>query len=80
MSKEINFKIIELEEYQVLLSKDYDEDEESTPMLTITFFVYGIKAYLKLRYNKEKGRDKHFENFNEVDAQLIVNETVKMIK
>lgn len=41
--KEINFRIIELPTHQILISKDFDEEEEERELLVITFFIEGLK-------------------------------------
>lgn len=65
--KEVNFRIIELPTHQVLLTKDFDDDEESKPLLTITFFLEGVKINQKLGYDEEaqKTLDNVLAMFNE---------------
>lgn len=80
MKKEINFRIIELPKHQVLLTKDFDEDEESSPLLVITFFISGVKVSQKMGYADEKKRDKYFNECAPETVQSIVDNTIKMFK
>ena len=72
--KKIYFKIIELPDYQVLISKEQDEKEqdEDVRTLKITFHMDDVKLNYTLGYDKEDV-DMHFDKFNEKDAQLFVN-------
>lgn len=79
--KKIHFRIIELPEYQVLLTKDFDEEsEESTPLLVISFFHEGMKLDLKLGYSDESKIDKLIETFTSEDAQTLIDNTLEQFK
>lgn len=72
--KAINFKLIELPKHQVLITKDFDsEDEQDKALLTITFFLDGVKVIKTLGYSDENKRDKDFKDFNEEFAQQVVD-------
>lgn len=79
--KETNFKIIELPTHQVLLTKDFDnEDEDSKPVLSITFFLEGVKVCQTLGFKEDSERDEAFDNFSEEKAQELLSLTSEMIK
>ena len=71
--KEVNFKIIELPTHQVLLTKDFDEEENDQPLVVITFFLDGIRLNMKLGYADEAKRDKMFSEFTEIQAQSFLD-------
>jgi len=64
--------------HQVLLTKDFDEDEESSPLLTVTFFLEGVKVRQKLGYLNEEKRDKIFVDFTDKQAQTMLDNTLAM--
>lgn len=76
--KQVNFRIIELPTHQVLLTKDFDDDEESKPLLTITFFLEGIKVNQKLGYDDEAKRDEMFEKVNDEQVQKTLDNALAM--
>jgi hypothetical protein len=78
--KEINFRIIELPTHQVLLTKDFDDDEESTPLLNITFFLKGVKVNQKLGYDDEAKRDEMFFEVTDEQVQKTLNDVLEMFK
>jgi len=71
--KKVKFRIIELPTHQVLLTKDFDEEEKSTELLVVTFFLEGVKVNLKFGYDKKERRDKHFSGFTDKKAQDIID-------
>jgi len=79
--KENNFRIIELPENQVLLTKDFEqeEDTEDSILLTVTFFLDGIKVVNSLGYESEENRDKLFNAFTEEMAQAFINQSMNML-
>lgn len=77
--KEINFKIIELDNYQVLVEKDYD-DEENLDLLVIKFFIQGMKVCQKLGFDSEEKRDDAFERITKEQVEATVLSTEKMFK
>lgn len=76
--KEVNFRIIELPTHQVLLTKDFDDDEESKPLLTITFFLEGVKVNQKLGYDDEAKRDEMFDKVTAEQVQKTLDNALAM--
>lgn len=76
--KQVNFRIIELPTHQVLLTKDFDDDEESKPLLTITFFLEGVKVNQKLGYDDEAKRDEMFDKVTDEQVQKTLNNALAM--
>ena len=77
--KEINFKIIELPTHQILVSKDFDNDEDSS-LLVVTFFDDGIKVNQSFWYKDEDVRDKAFNDFSDETATKFLNNALQMFK
>lgn len=78
--KEIKFKIIELAEYQVLLTKDFDnESDEDIYMIVISFFIDGIKVTHKYHYEKEKNRDDMFLLITDEHVQSLIDNAITMM-
>jgi hypothetical protein len=77
--KETNFRIIELPTHLVLLTKDWDNDDEK-PTLVITLFNEGVKVNQTYGYDEEEIRDKMFNEITEEQAQNIVNVFVEMME
>ena len=76
--KQVNFRIIELPTHQVLLTKDFDDDEESKPLLTITFFLEGVKVNQKLGYDEEAKRDEMFDKVTKEQVQKTLDNALAM--
>ena len=76
--KQVNFRIIELPTHQVLLTKDFDDDEESKPLLTITFFLEGVKVNQKLGYDDEAKRDEIFDKVTDEQVQKTLDNALAM--
>lgn len=76
--KQVNFRIIELPTHQVLLTKDFDDDEESKPLLTITFFLEGVKVNQKLGYDDEAKRDEMFDKVTDEQIQKTLDNALAM--
>lgn len=74
---EINFRIIELENHQVLIQKDFDDKEEKD-IVIIVFFNDGIKIKHSYGYNDEESRNKVFDSITDVQIQELVNNSLKM--
>jgi hypothetical protein len=74
--KHIFCKIIELPTDQVLLRKDWS-DEDQQFQLVVTVALPGQMFSLKLGYNDEAKRDEIFDKYNEADAQKYVDRFVK---
>jgi len=80
MKKETKFRIIELPTHQVLLTKDFDDDEESTPLLIIEFFIEGVKCKQSLSYSTEDDRDEIFATITDNQVQSILDNTLLMFE
>jgi len=77
--KETNFRIIELPTHQVLLTKDWDNDDEK-PTLVITLFNEGVKVNQTYGYDEEETRDRIFETFSEESTQGMLDSVLKMFE
>jgi len=76
---EINFRIVETPNHQVLLSKYFDnEDEDNYYVLEIVFFIKGTKASQKMSFNTEEKRDNAFDKMSNELIFKIVEQTEKM--
>lgn len=75
--KDVYFKIVELNMYQVLLSKEYDDHEN--PCIAVTFHFEGIKVCQKLGYNSESKRDIAFDSISDKQVEEVVNSTVSYL-
>lgn len=76
MSKIVKFRIIELKDYQVLLTKDFQDlegEDESCPSLTLTVFLYEAKFTLSMIFDTEENRDQAFIDFTNKSAQDMIN-------
>jgi len=72
--KNVNFRIIELPDYQVLLTKDFDnEGEEDKAQLVVTFFLDGVKINQSFGFDSEQVRDEQFYKFSDKGAQQMVD-------
>lgn len=78
--KQINFRIVELENYQVLISKDFDSENDNEPLLiNIVFFIDNIKITQGLAYTDEVIRDNMFLQITEAQIQNTVDNALKML-
>lgn len=73
---EINFKILEVDGVQVLVMKDFTDDEQDNYMIVVTFFINGLKMAQKFQYDDREKRDQMFEK---VSGDLLI-ESVKNAK
>ncbi|MES2382497.1 MAG: hypothetical protein V4538_15725 [Bacteroidota bacterium] len=80
MKKQISFRIIELPTHQVLVSKDFDQDENDKPLLVLTFNLDGLIMSVKMGYDNETDRDKYFDTISEETAQTFLNDFIKLTK
>lgn len=81
--KETMFRIIELPTHQILLSKDFDNDddnEEAPELLVLTFFLEGIKVSQKFAYSEKEKRDKYFDEFSDETAQKVLDSAIKIFE
>jgi len=77
--KEVNFRIIELPTHQVLLTKDFDEDDDN-PLLIITFFLDGVRVNQKLGYDNESKRDEMFDKVTAEQVQKTLDSSLAIFK
>ena len=80
MKKGIYFRIVELPTHQVLLTRDFDDDEESSPNVTVSFFLDGVKVNQVLGFTNEEARDEAFLGITEKMMQLMVDEITKLAR
>lgn len=78
MEKEINFRIIELPTHQVLLTRDFDNEDKDQPVITITFFLDGVKVKQSLGYNEESKRDEYFNKITDKLVQQMLDNCLKL--
>ena len=72
--KTIHFRIIELPSYQVLLTKDFDNEQDDASFLAvISFFLENVKVELKLNYKTEEKRDNIFDSITAEQVQKTVD-------
>lgn len=78
--KTIHFRIIELSKYQVLITKDFDNEQDDAEFLVvISFFLNGLKADLKLNYSSEEKRDNIFDNISSEQVQRTVDNSINVM-
>lgn len=72
MNKEIFCKIIEIDETQGLVVKEYDEDSpEEFPCVKITIKVDGVTVCQKLTFEEEEKRDLAFDKISEETIKKV---------
>ena len=72
------FKIIELPDYDILISKDYITcDGRVVYLLVLTFFYYGYKLDTTLGFDKEEIRNDEFNNITSEKAKELIENTIK---
>lgn len=70
--KKVDFKIIELPERQVLVAKDWEDEEDGTvPAIKVSMFINGTKCTQTLGYADEEERDKAFAEISEEAASKL---------
>ncbi|WP_459926483.1 hypothetical protein [Flavobacterium covae] len=78
MQKQIHFKIIELENYQVLVEKFFNEEEEKEAV-RIVFYIHNFKIVNKLCFETQEKQNKAFELINPEIAQGYINAALKIL-
>lgn len=78
--KTTDFRIIELPTHQILLMKDFDDDDENSPLVTVTFFWDGVKCVQKLGYSTEEKRNSMFDEMDQTKAQVILDAVINMFQ
>jgi len=77
---EINFRIVETKTHQVLISKDFDnEDEENGYLIEVSFFEKGIKISQKMNFKEENRRDFAFNDISDRFINQVVIDILKII-
>lgn len=74
--KEIKFRIVELKTIQVLITKDFDNETDDL-LITLTFFLDGIKVDMKLGYEVEAVRDEMFLSIDDEKIKIFVDNARK---
>jgi hypothetical protein len=81
--KEVNFRIIELPTHQVMLTRDFNSDNEednAKPTIVVAFFIEGLKISLEMAYESETKRNEMFLSFSDESAQKIVDDILTRFK
>ncbi|TWP30540.1 hypothetical protein ETU09_00635 [Apibacter muscae] len=71
-------KIIELPETQVLIRKDFNE-EEGNPSIIIHVEVQSMYFNTTLTYKNEKSREESYESFNKNHAESLYKHFKKIV-
>ena len=75
--KEKYFRIVELSNFQILLTKDFDNEEEfPIPILTLSFFIKGFRVDFSLKFSLEDKRDELFEALTNEEVEKIIRKTI----
>lgn len=71
MKKEVYYKIIEVDNNQVLLKKSFDglDTHHVTDTVVAETHINGMMAALTFGFDGEERRDEMFNNFSEEDAR-----------
>ena len=78
--KTTHFRIIELPTHQVLLTKDFDNEQDDASFLTvISFFLENVKVDLKLNYKSEEKRDNIFNSISADQVQKSVDNAINVM-
>lgn len=73
------FRIIELEQHQVLLAKDFDnESEPDNDLIIMTFHIDGIKCSQTFAYSNSEIRDRMFLEITDLQVEKTVENALKM--
>ena len=81
--KQINSfaKIIETKDYQVLVTKEEDEDEQDVPyQIAITTHIDFVRCAVKMGFKGVRKRDNAFKEFDQGHAESHLQAMIKMIK
>lgn len=71
--KSIFAKIIELKDYQVLVTKEYEPEEDIYKVVMKTSFE-DFEPEMKMGFKSQESCDKYFEKFDETDAELFISD------
>ncbi len=83
MSKKAQYefcKIVLHRGFQILLTKDFDEDSESPYQLSQTIDDgQGLRTKLSFGFSKEEWRDESFDDYSETHADVFIG-TIDALK
>lgn len=74
------YKTIQLEERDVLVTKEYNEEEDSFEIAFKFFIVDGVSVTHSIGYGDEEDRDKAFLETGPTFTINIVDSLLKMLK
>lgn len=77
--KKINYRIIELPNYQFLLKKNYNPNNKKVSELMIDFFINEVNFTITLGFPTESKRDEMFNKFTNDDAETLIFNTKESI-
>lgn len=79
MTKQIYFRLIELENHQILLQKSFD-NEEQKPELIVSYHLHSCCIQQNHVYKDESIRDKFFDTYTNEQAQKMIDSTLKLLE
>lgn len=71
-------RLFELADHQVLLMKDYDDEEEKF-YVSQTTWIDNISYSMRLGMNNEESLDKFFDKYNEEEAKCYLNSVMNLL-
>lgn len=71
-------RLFELDDHQVLLMKDYDDEEEKF-YVSQTTWIDSISYSMRLGMKNEESRDKYFDKYNEEEAKRYVTSVTNLL-
>ena len=71
-------RLFELADHQVLLMKDYDDEEEKF-YVSQTTWIDNISYSMRLGMNNEESLDKYFDKYNEEEAKCYLNSVTNLL-
>ena len=79
--KKLHFRIIELPTHQILISKDFDnEQDEDTYLIDISFFTENGKSTTRLSYELEEKRNQMFDKITPEQVQKTLDSALNIFK
>ena len=77
--KEVKFRIIETLTHQVLIEKEFDDDEQ-LPSIGIAFHLEGVKVKMTMGFKNEHLQGEAFESFSEETANKFIGQIKKQFE
>ncbi len=74
--KQQHFKILELDEVQILIQREFTP-QNGKPQIRTVFFLDGIKIDVVFEYETESDRNEFWASFTETEAQKLFNDFKK---